>query len=67
MRHNIAFLLFFAEHEMQARFIRRAFFRSDMHTVISNTVYFSPARRHPARSAGRPGGTVLEVRVSALS
>ena len=67
MRHNIAFLLFFPEHEMQARFIRRAFFRSDMHTVILNTRHFSSARRHPARSAGRPGEDVLEVRVSALS
>ena len=52
---------------MQARLIRRAFFRSDMHTVILNTVHFSFDRRRPARSAGRPGEAVLEVRVSALS
>ena len=67
MRHNIAFLLFRPEHEMQARLIRRAFFRSDMHTVILDTVHFSPVRRYSARSAGRPGETVLEVRLSALS
>ena len=66
MRHNIAFLLFFPEHEMQARFSQRAFFRSDMHTVIVNTAYFSPACRPTATQVGGRGKSVLEVRASAL-
>jgi hypothetical protein len=66
IRHNIAFLLFFPEHEMQARFARRAFFRSDMHTVTLNIIHFSLVRHCPTRRAGRPGESVLEVRVAAL-
>jgi len=65
MRHNIAFL-FFHEQQMQARFIRRAFFRSNMHNVTLTTRRSSSMRR-PSPSMGGCGETVLEVRLSALS
>jgi len=65
MRHNIAFL-FFPEQQMQARFIRRAFFRSDMHNVILTTCR-SPSLRRSRPATGHCGEPVLEVCLSALS
>jgi hypothetical protein len=67
MRHNIASSCFALNTRSKPVSPDGLFFRSDMHTVISNTIHCLPDCRHILLMAGGLSECLLEVYLSALS